>query len=352
MRSMDKRVDPAELKAFLISLLTAHDVSETHATQMADLLTWADLRAVASHGVRQVPRYIALLESGGINRHPKMVEMIVRPALARLYVDSAPGAVALGRAVQLGIEIAKTQGVAWVQVTKMAHGGAIGYFVEKAAEAGMIGLVMLAGMPNMAYPGAKPATVATSPIAIGIPSKDGQPFLLDMATAAIALAKIRLSRQRGEQLPVNSAVTAEGKPTTNPDEAAMPLPLGGMKGAGMSLAFELLTSVLSGQPILAPIHNKAEGARRYRQNAVMIVVDPSALGSSDEFMADVALTLETIRRLPTVDADSVVGIPGDRGRAAQRMRSEHGIPLSCSILQELANLASAKGLRPLTTRTG
>jgi ureidoglycolate dehydrogenase (NAD+) len=43
-----------------------------------------------------------------------------------------------------------------------------------------------------------------------------------------------------------------------------------MKGAGMSLAFGLLTSVLSGQPILAPIHNKFEGVKRYRQNAVMI----------------------------------------------------------------------------------
>jgi len=349
--SKEKRVDAAELKTFLISLLTAYEVSQAHAAQMADLLTWANLRAVDSHGVGQVPRYIALLESGEVNRDPRMIERMVRPAFARLDADSAPGAVALGRAVQLGIEIAKTQGVAWVQVTKMAHGGAIGYFVDKVAEAGMIGLVMLAGLPNMAYPGAKPATVSTSPMAIGIPSKDGKPFLLDMATAAIALAKIRLSRQRGEQLPANSAVTAEGKPTTDADEAAMPLPLGGMKGAGLSLAFELLTSVLSGQPILAPIHNKSEGARRYRQNAVLIVVDPSAIGSSDEFMADVALTLETIRRLPTVDADAAIGVPGDRGHAARRMRSEHGIPLSDAILQELASLASAKCLKPLNVRT-
>lgn len=350
MPSVEKRVDAGDLRAFLSSLLCAHGVLDTHANQMADLLTWANLRAVDSHGVRQVSRYIALLENGEVNRDPRMVESMVRPALARLDADSAPGAVALGRAVHLGIEIARTQGVAWVQVARMAHGGAIGYFAEKVAEAGMIGLVMLAGLPNMAYPGAKPAAVATSPIAIGIPGKDGEPFLLDMATAAIALARIRLSRQRGEALPANAAVTVDGNPTTNPDEAAMPLPLGGMKGAWLSLAFELLTSVLSGEPILAPIHNKSEGARRYRQNAVLIVVDPSALGSSDEFKSAVAVTLETIRQLPRVKPDLSVGIPGDRGRDAQRIRSQRGIPVSDSVLKELANLASAKGLPPLATR--
>lgn len=125
MPSTDRRVDAGELKAFLGSLLTAHGVLEAHANQMADLLTWANLRAVDSHGVGQVPRYLALLENGEINRDPKMAVRMVRPALARLDADSAAGAVALGRAAHLGVEIAKTQGVAWVQVTKMAHGGAI-----------------------------------------------------------------------------------------------------------------------------------------------------------------------------------------------------------------------------------
>jgi LDH2 family malate/lactate/ureidoglycolate dehydrogenase len=35
----------------------------------------------------------------------------------------------------------------------------------------------------------------------------------------------------------------------------MPLPLGGAKGAGMSLLVELLTSVLVGAPILSSFHS-------------------------------------------------------------------------------------------------
>ena len=205
MPSSDRRVEAAELKSFLGSLLAAYGIAEECATQMADLLTWANLRGMDSHGARQVPRYIDLFVSGEVNRSPNMVETMERPALALLDADSAPGAVALNRATALGCDIARTQGVAWVQVAGMAHAGAIGYFAEKVANAGMIALVMLAGMPNMAYPGAKPAAVGTNPMAIGIPGRTGEPFLLDMATSSR-----RRPARRGAPAAVDSCAPDRG----------------------------------------------------------------------------------------------------------------------------------------------
>ncbi|MBL4811486.1 MAG: Ldh family oxidoreductase [Rhodobacteraceae bacterium] len=349
MAPTKKRVDSGELKTFVIDLLSAYDVNIDHAKTMADVFCWANLRGVDSHGVARVARYIELFDKGDANRTPVIVDHALRPALNMIDADFAPGAVAMTRGVDLVVDLAKTQGVGWVQVKNTVHAGAMGYYVERLANAGMVGIVMLAGMPNMAYPGARPAAVATSPFAVGVPAKDSAPFLLDMATATIALGKIKQYKIRGEALPDNAAVTADGVPTTDASLAKMPLPLGGMKGAGMSLAFELLTSVLSGVPVVSPIHAKADGAKRHRQNAVIIAVDPAAFGDTEAFQMAVTETLNSIRGLTPVSPDETIGVPGDRGGAIAKTRANTGIPLPEATLNELASLAEAKGMNTIKT---
>jgi ureidoglycolate dehydrogenase (NAD+) len=314
---------------------------------MAEVFVWANLRGVDSHGIARLPRYIELFAAGEANRTPHMTESRPRPAVALLDADHAPGAVAMGRAVALGLEIAQDQGAAWVQVRHTVHAGAVGAYAEAIARAGMVGLVLLAGMPNMAWPGVRGAAVATSPIAIGVPAAGGAPFLLDMATAMIALGKIKQHELRGEPLPPDSAVTAEGEPTTDPAIAKMPLPLGGIKGAGLSLAFELATSVLGGSPIVAPVHAKAPGARRHRQNAAVIVVDPAAFGPAAAFAAAVAETLAAIRGLPPLVEGAAIGVPGDRGTATAAARRADGVPLPAKVVEELDSLAASAGLAAL-----
>ena len=59
------------------------------------------------------------------------------------------------------------------------HLGAIGRYAQWVAERGHAALVILAGLPFMAYHGAKVAIIGTSPIAIGIPGPglDAAPLL-------------------------------------------------------------------------------------------------------------------------------------------------------------------------------
>lgn len=344
MAATPRLINPADLSRFLVDLLTTVGVSNTNAAMMAEVFTWANLRGVDSHGVARIPRYVELFDSGEANKKPNIVETKPKPAVIQMDADFAPGPVALSRAVDLAVELAHEQGVGWVQVKHTVHAGAIGYYVERAAKQGVVGIGMLAGMPNMAYPGAKGPAVATSPFAVGVPAGNASPFLLDMATATIALGKIKQFKIKGLPLPENAAVTAEGIPTTDASEAKMPLPLGGMKGAGLSLAFELLTSVLSGSPIVAPFHAKAEGAKRHRQNAVIIALDPSVFGDPDMFGAAVAQTMDSIRNLEAVDANNPVGVPGDRGGAVAAKRSASGIPIPEKTWNELAQLSEKFGL--------
>lgn len=340
---VSRRTNASDLQRFAADALSALGVDAAGAAAIADALVWANLRGVDSHGVTRLPRFAELFDKGEANPRPQMTETILRPAVALISADHAPGAIAVARGAELAVSIARSEGVGWVSVRETAHAGAMGYYAERITRSGMIGIVMLAGMPNMAYPGAAGAAVATSPLAIGVPAGARAPFLLDMATAMIALGKINQHRIKGLPLPENAAVTAEGVPTTDANLAKMPLPLGGIKGAGLSLAFELMTSVLAGVPVLAPFHAKAEGSKRHRQNAVVIAVDPAAYGDPAQIEAAVTETLASIGRLPPLDGDAP-GVPGERGSANAAERSSGGIPIPDATWAELAALAKTHGL--------
>ena len=50
-----------DLRDFVQSLLQAGGFGVGDAAEMADLLVWANLRGIDSHGVLRVPRYIEML---------------------------------------------------------------------------------------------------------------------------------------------------------------------------------------------------------------------------------------------------------------------------------------------------
>jgi ureidoglycolate dehydrogenase (NAD+) len=341
------RVPADGLRAFAAALLEKGGLSPAHARTTADVFVWAALRGVDSHGIARVPAYLELLAKGVANARPDLRVESATPATAVVDADRAPGPVALTAAAEEAVERARAFGIASVGVRRTVHTGAIGYYVAKIAEQGLVGLGFVAGMPTMGYTGVKGAAVATSPLAIAVPARDHAPFLLDMATATIALGAIRQARANGTPLPENAAATADGTPTTDPALAVMPLPLGGAKGSGMSLAFELLTSVLVGAPILAAFHSADPAGRTHRQNALLIALDPAAFGgTADTFTAAVDTTLATLKSLPAADPATGAHYPGERGTATAAARGTEGVPVAPKVWRELLEAAGKFGLTP------
>jgi len=333
------------LERLIRDLFEAAGVSPEDAATAAPVFVWANLRGVDSHGLARVPRYLELFESGEANATPDITVDSSTPGVVVIDADRAPGPVALTKAADVAIERARTQGIALVAVRGTVHTGAIGYYTSRIADAGLVGLGLVAGMPNMAYEGAAGASVATSPLAIAVPGSGAHPtVLLDMATAVIALGKIAQFKRAGRLLPEGAAVTADGVPTTDPNEAKIPLPVGGAKGSGLSLMFELLTSVLVTAPILTGFHGGAEGGRKHRQNATLIAIDPSALGSAEEFAANVDATIETIQGLPVAPGSDRVIVPGQRGAETFAARSDAGIPVGEKLWAELVEAAAGLGV--------
>ena len=228
---------------------------------MADALVWANLRGVDSHGVSRVPRYLELFDKG--ESVPDAVPTVERPRAAIAIVDAhaAPGPVAMNRAADEAIAGARECGIGWASVRGTVHTGAIGYYASRIADAGMAAVGVVAGVPNMAYAGAKGAAVATSPLAVAVPAGKHELVLLDMATAVMALGRIAQLKAAGKELPPGVALTADGEPTTDPALAKVPTPVGGAKGAGMSLVFEMLASGLAANPIVAVLPLRDEGGQ-------------------------------------------------------------------------------------------
>jgi len=333
-----------DLRAFSAALLEKGGLNAEQACTTADVFVWAALRGVDSHGIARVPAYLELLAKGVANADADIRIESTAPAAAVLDADRAPGPVALSAAADEAVTRARVSGVGAVGVRRTVHTGAIGYYVSKIAEQGLVGIGYVAGMPNMGYTGVKGAAVATSPLAIAVPAESHAPLLLDMATATIALGKIRQAKASGTSLPEGAAATADGTPTTDPELAVMPLPLGGAKGSGMSLAFELLTSVLVGAPIFAAFHSDDPQGRKHRQNALLIALDPAAFGDPAAFTAAVDETLATLKQLPPADGAEGVFYPGERSAAVAEGRGAKGIPVAPKVWRELTEAAGKFGL--------
>ena len=96
-------------------------------------------------------------------------------------------------------------------------------------------------------------------------------MVLDFATRTIAGSKVRLAQQRGQEVPPNSLVDAEGNPTTDPSAwpAGGLLPFGGHKGYALMLANELMGRALSGADGYAEAHR---GGPTMRHQGVTIIV--------------------------------------------------------------------------------
>jgi LDH2 family malate/lactate/ureidoglycolate dehydrogenase len=135
-------------------------------------------------------------------------------------------------------------------------------------------------MPGADGRGGRGPGVATSPLSVAVPAGRHELVLLDMATAVMALGRIAQLKAAGKSLPPGVAATAEGEPTTDPALAAVPLPVGGPKGAGMSLVFEMLASGMAANPIVPAYHSGSKEGRRHRQNAFILAIDVSAFRST------------------------------------------------------------------------
>ena len=249
------------------------------------------------------------------------------------------GPVAVMQAAALAVERAKKTGVCFGLVRETTHTGAIGRYAQWIAERDCAAIIIGAGPTLMAYHGARVASLSTSPIAIAVPSGNG-PIVLDMATSAVANGKILQGRATGNPLPENTVLTAEGEPTTDPNKAEILLPLGGPKGSGLGLMFEMLASVLAAAPIQARALGP-EKRTRHTGNTAMLVIDIETFRPLAGFTKDADALAAIIKALPRQAGFDEINLPGERSQRTEASRRKTGIPIPAKLWDELEKIGKA-----------
>ena len=105
------------------------------------------------------------------------------------------------------------------------HLGRIGHWAEMAVgrRARLDALRQRASRSRRVAPyGGADGRFGTNPVCIGIPLPGEPPFVLDMATSAVAQGKLRVAHNKGEKVPLGRLIDREGNPTDDPRYGVVP----------------------------------------------------------------------------------------------------------------------------------
>ena len=330
------------LKRFATDIFARAGLPQADAAVVAEVLVWANLRGVDTHGVMRIPRYIDLIESGEMNPRPAIRIRTETPASVLIEADRAAGPVAMTRAAAEAMRKARSAGVGLALARATTHTAALGYYTLAIAREGMAGVALAGSWPNVVYHGSRAAGVSTSPISIAVPG--GEPVVLDMATSIVSMGKLNQAKRAGKPIPEGWAIDREGKPTTDPQAAETPLPMAGAKGSGLSFMVECLASLIVSNPLLAEsLEGTAEG-NRHRQNGFVMAIDLAQFGDPDSFKREVDRLVKALKALPRAIDTVEILMPGERGRRTLGQRTRDGIPLPDSVREELQSLAGRLGV--------
>jgi len=334
-----------ELRRFTTDIFARAGLPDADAGVVTDTLVWANLRGVDSHGVLRVPRYVEWIRAGDVNPTPRLVVTTETAAAMVLDADRAAGPVAMTAAMTHAVRKAREAGVGLVLVRSTTHTAALGCYTLMAAREGMAAIALAASTPLMAYHGARAAGVSTTPISIAVPGGADEPLLLDMSTSVVAMGKLLQASKTGEPLPEASAIDAEGRPTTDPRKATIPLPVGGPKGSGLALMIECLTSLVLGNPIVVEVLEDTTAGRRHRQNALALALDIARFGDPAAFRREIVRVVRALKALPLAAGFDEILMPGERGSRTHARRTRDGIPLPAAVVEELQAVARSLGVK-------
>lgn len=342
----DGLVEAGWLLEAVASVFRAVGFGEGAAAVVAESLVEADLRGVSSHGAMLVPMYVDRVLAGSVSRKEAAEVVVDLGAVAVLDAGDALGQLTSDQAMALAVDKAKKHGVGVVAVRRAFHFGGAFRYVQYAAAHGCVGIAAANTRPLMPAPGGARPVVGNNPIAVGVPSRDGHPVVLDMALSEAALGKIRIAASEGRAIPATWATDEQGAPTTDPDAAlkGMLLPAAGHKGFGLALIVDVLTGVLSG----GASGSKVKGL--YADVSVpndcahfFLALDVAAFGDADGFAERLAALAAEITGSPTAPGVERLYLPGQIEAERSDAAAARGVRVEASVLKALRETAAKVG---------
>lgn len=332
------RITYEELLTKFQKILESRGFSEKHAKDAAAVFALNSLDGVYSHGVNRFPRVVDYLDKGEIDCHSIAECEQSMGAIERWNGHRGFGPLNARLAMDRACQLAKEHGVGVVALGNNNHwmrGGSYGW---QAADAGCIGICWSNTMPNMPAWGGKDRKIGNNPIIMSIPRSSGRHAVIDCAVSQFSYGKIEEARLKGAQLPVPGGYDSEGNLTTDPakiEETWRVLPMGYWKGSGISIALDLIATVLTNANSVAKIGTFDD---EIGLSQVMIAIDPGKFNSVELTDRIVDGILEDIKASQPAKEGGEVFYPGEIELNTRQENLENGIPVIDEVWQTILSL--------------
>jgi uncharacterized oxidoreductase len=350
MTDRPARVSADRLRRLTSAILSTGGSAAAEADLVADHLVQANLAGHDSHGVGMIPAYVRHLRAGLVV--PNTRAKVVKDDGAVLMFDGGRGygRCVAGEAMAAGIERCRQTGVVALTLANAHHIGRVGAYGELASGAGLVSLHFVNVTDHRAIVApfrGSDARFVTNPVCIALPGTERQPpVLLDMATSAIAMGKVRVAKNEGHLVGEGILIDEKGQPTRDPNvmyrepHGAL-LPFGGHKGYALAVVTELLAGALSGGPTIQPDNERKGGTIN---NMFAVLVDPARLAGVDWLRREIDGFIDYVKGSPPADATAPVLVPGDPERIARAERSRTGVSVDATTWEEILQSGEAIGL--------
>jgi uncharacterized oxidoreductase len=224
----------------------------------------------------------------------------------------------------------------------------IGQWAEQAVAAGLVSLhfTNVISRSIVAPHGGADARFGTNPMTVGIPIPNEPPFILDMATSAVAQGKVRVAHNKREKVSPDWLIDDKGAPTPDPKFGVIE-PFGALrtfglhKGYGLAVVCELLGGALTGG---GTWHSDDRSKKRVWNGMLTILIDPQRLGTGDVFATETSDFIKFLRKSPVAPGFDKVRIAGEPERETRANREREGISVDGNTWEEIAAAGAKLGL--------
>lgn len=349
------RYDAAKVSELISRIVQGYGLSKHDGDVVAEVLSFADLHGIDSHGSQRFQLYDA-----------QMGNKIDPTAKAEVVVDTPVSTIIDGHrrmgqlnghdAMEMTIAKAKKTGMAIAAVRHSCHYGAAGYYANMAAEQGLIGFSVTNTEPAVYPLYANDVWLGTNPIACAIPTSP-HTFFFDASTSVVAYGKVELYSKQRKDLPADWVVDPNNKPIYDSTDALARLMrydneagllatggnseyTGGHKGYGFSVLVEFFSGIVSQG---ATTDRTAVGDPVEGISHGFMAIDPRIFGDADTIMRNFSDYLDEIRHLHAVPGKHIY-VHGDKEAEAYEDRIKNGVPIYQKTVNELKSICDRLGI--------
>ncbi|MEE2910734.1 MAG: Ldh family oxidoreductase [Candidatus Poribacteria bacterium] len=338
-----------QLRSVTRQVFTALGANTDEAEILGDFLPRANLVGHDSHGVIRIPQYIHHIKKDEIQLGRKVELLKETTTTAVINGNWGFGQVVTKQATDLAITKAIHNGLGCITVQQNNHVGRLSDYAHLIAERGCIGILMVNGHGSgtrVAPFGGIDGRFSTNPLCISIPQKNDGPIVADITTSVVAEGKVRVKRNRGEQLPPGWIIDANGHPSQDPKDfyeepyGAL-LPLGGIvahKGFALSMMVDILAGALSGAGC------SGNTAPRFGNSVFILAIQVSNFVPESFFHQQIRDLIEWVKSSRCAPGFDEILVPGEPEQRIKAEREKNGIPIDSETWSQIFSAGQKLGL--------